>query len=31
MFGLRSDGEFGVEWGSWIGTLTGLETGVIGA
>ena len=31
MFGLISVGEFGVEEGSWIGTLTGLENGVMGA
>ena len=31
MFGLVSEGEFVGEEGSWIGTLTGLEKGVIGA
>ena len=31
VFGLVSVGELGVEGGSWIGTLTGLEKGVTGA
>ena len=31
VFGLVSVGELEVEEGSWIGTLTGLEKGVMGA
>ena len=31
MLGLGLVGEVGVEWGSWIGMLTGLEKGVMGA
>ena len=31
VLGLVSVGELGVEFGSWIGTLTGFENGVTGA